>query len=163
MLITKDGNVVTLINVFETKPEKQQELIDAWIRFTEEVKEEPGFIGAALHKSTDGARVINYAHWRSEADFGSFLNKHGEQFAQLGRYATRMDPTPTKWSISMNGQTVDWLKQLRYQDVRTTLLSGPLLDQVALLGMLLQIIRLGYTLHSLETSKAIGCEEAPEQ
>ena len=85
MLITKEGNVVTLINVFETKPEQQQELIDAWISFTEEVKEEPGFIGAALHKSTDGARVINYAHWRSESDFGSFLNKYGEQFAQLGR------------------------------------------------------------------------------
>ena len=92
MLISKEGNVVTLINVFETMPEQQQELIDAWIRFTEEVKEEPGFIGAALHKSTDGARVINYAHWRSETDFGSFLNKHGEQFAQLGGHATRMDP-----------------------------------------------------------------------
>jgi heme-degrading monooxygenase HmoA len=90
MLITKEANVVTLINVFETNSEQQ--LIDAWIRFTEEVKEEPGFIGAALHKSTDGARVINYAHWRSESDFGSFLNKYGEQFAQLGRYATRMDP-----------------------------------------------------------------------
>ncbi len=85
MLITREGNLVTLINVFETKPEQQQELIDAWIRFTEEVKDEPGFIGAALHRSTDGARVINYAHWRSEADFGSFLNKHGEQFAQLGQ------------------------------------------------------------------------------
>ena len=92
MLITREGNLVTLINVFETKPERQQELIDAWIRFTEEVKDEPGFIGAALHRSTDGARVINYAHWRSEADFGSFLNKHGEQFAQLGQHASRVDP-----------------------------------------------------------------------
>ena len=49
-------------------------------------------IGIALHRSTDGTRVINYAQWRSEADFGSFLNKHGEQFAQLSRYATRVDP-----------------------------------------------------------------------
>jgi heme-degrading monooxygenase HmoA len=92
MLITKEGKLVTLINVFDTKPEQQQELIDTWIHFTEEVKEEPGFIGTALHKSTDGTRVINYAHWRSEADFSSFVNKHGEQFAQLGRHATRMDP-----------------------------------------------------------------------
>jgi len=111
MLITREGNLVTLINVFETKPEQQQELIDAWIRFTEEVKDEPGFIGAALHRSTDGARVVNYAHWRSEADFGSFLNKHGEQFAQLGQHASRVDPTPTKWSISMSGRQliVCWL------------------------------------------------------
>src|SRR6266487_4841797 len=40
MLITREGNLVTLINIFETKPEQQQELIDAWIRFTEEVKDE---------------------------------------------------------------------------------------------------------------------------
>jgi hypothetical protein len=30
------------INVFETKPEQQQALIDQWIRFTESVKDEPG-------------------------------------------------------------------------------------------------------------------------
>ena len=92
MLITKEGNLVTVINVFETTPEQQQELIDAWIRFAEEVKEEPGFIAAALHKSTDGIRVINYAHWRSEADFGRFLNKADGQFEQWGWHATRVDP-----------------------------------------------------------------------
>src|SRR5260370_33057167 len=81
MLITREGNLVTLINVFETKPEQQQELIDAWIRSTEEAKDEPGFIAAALHRSTDGGRVINYANWRSEAAFGSFLYTLGAQFA----------------------------------------------------------------------------------
>src|SRR5260370_42318708 len=84
MLITREGNLVTLINVFETKPERQQELIDEWIRFTEEAKDEPGFIGAALHRNTDGARVINYTHWRHQSDFGYFLNNHDEQFKQLG-------------------------------------------------------------------------------
>lgn len=95
MLITKEGNLLTVINVFETTPEQQQELIDAWIRFAEEVKEEPGFIAAALHKSTDGTRVINYAHWRSEADFGRFMNKADGQFERVegpARHATRVDP-----------------------------------------------------------------------
>ena len=93
MLITKQGNLLTVINVFETTLKPQQKLIDAWIRFAEEeVKREPGFIAAALHKSTDGTRVINYAHWRSEADFGRFLNKASGQFARLGWHATRVDP-----------------------------------------------------------------------
>jgi heme-degrading monooxygenase HmoA len=94
MLITKEANLLTVINVFETTPEQQQELIDAWIRFAEEeVKQEPGFIAAALHKSTDGTRVINYAHWRSEADFGRFQNKGRGQFAWWGwGHATRVDP-----------------------------------------------------------------------
>jgi heme-degrading monooxygenase HmoA len=92
MLISQEGNLVTLINVFDTKPEQQQALIEQWSRFTEEVKDEPGFIGTALHRSTDGTRVINYAQWRSNADFDNFLKRHGADFAQFGQNASRIDP-----------------------------------------------------------------------
>jgi len=92
MLISQAGDRVTLINAFDTTPEQQQALIDQWIRFTEAVKDEPGFMGAALHKSTDGTRVMNYAHWRSQADFDNFLKRHGANFAQFGQYASRIDP-----------------------------------------------------------------------
>ena len=92
MLVSREGNLVTLINVFETKPEQQQALIDQWIRFTEEVKVEPGMIGAALHRSTDGTRVVNYAQWRSGADWDSFLKKYREQFATFGPLSERIDP-----------------------------------------------------------------------
>lgn len=92
MRISLEGNVCTLINVFETTPEQQQALIDAWIRFTEEIKDEPGFVGAALHKSADGVRVVNYAHWRSQADFDAFVQRHGREFEQLGQNAIRLDP-----------------------------------------------------------------------
>ncbi len=82
MLVSQEGNLVTLINVFETKPEQQPALIDQWIRFTEE----------ALHRSKDGTRVVNYAQWRSDADFDSFLKRHGADFAQFGQNASRIDP-----------------------------------------------------------------------
>src|SRR5690242_17410224 len=68
MHITQEGDLLTLINVFETTPEQQQALFEQWIRFTEEVKKEPGYLATALHRSKDGTRVINYAHWRSQAD-----------------------------------------------------------------------------------------------
>jgi heme-degrading monooxygenase HmoA len=92
MRISRESNLVTVINVFETKPEQQQELIDQWIRLAEEVKREPGFIGAALHRSADGTRVINYAQWRSEADYSSFVKKYSEQFATHLQFASRVDP-----------------------------------------------------------------------
>lgn len=92
MRISREGNLVTLINVFETKPEQQQELIDLWIRLAEEVKKEPGFIGAALHRSIDGTRVINYAQWRSEADYSRFVQKYSEQFTARLPLAERVDP-----------------------------------------------------------------------
>jgi quinol monooxygenase YgiN len=92
MRVSREGNLVTLINVFETQPELQQTLIEQWIRFAESVKEEPGFIGAALHRSTDGTRVINYAQWRSEADYSSFVRKYREQFTIRLPLACRVDP-----------------------------------------------------------------------
>jgi hypothetical protein len=46
--------------------------------------------------------------------------------------------------------------RIEQQAVSTTLLSGTLPDQAALHGVLLQIIRLGLTLLSLETSEAPG-------
>ena len=92
MHISREGDLVTLINVFETKPEQQQEVIDQWIRFVEAVTDEPGMIGAALHKSTDGTRMINYAQWRSQADFDTFLRRHGAEFAQFSQNASRIDP-----------------------------------------------------------------------
>ena len=92
MLISRENDLITLINVFDTTPEQQQALIDQWIRFTEEVRNEPGYVGTALHKSTDGTRVMNYAHWRSQADFDNFLKQHGAEFAEFGLHSLRMDP-----------------------------------------------------------------------
>ena len=53
--------------------------------------------------------------------------------------------------------------QIKQQEGGTTQLSGTLPDQAALHGILLQIIRLGLTLLSLETSEASGDEEAAER
>jgi len=92
MLITRENNFVTLINVFETTPEQQQALIDQSVRFTEVIRNEPGYVGTALHQSTGGTRVMNYAHWRSQADFDTFLGKHGAAFAQFTQNASRIDP-----------------------------------------------------------------------
>jgi len=92
MRVSRESHLVTVINVFETKPEQQQELIDQWIRFVEEVRGEPGLIGTALHRSTDGTRVVNYAQWRSKEDFESFAKKYREQMEARRPLAERVDP-----------------------------------------------------------------------
>ncbi|HEX8032399.1 MAG TPA: antibiotic biosynthesis monooxygenase family protein [Ktedonobacterales bacterium] len=92
MRISREGNLVTVINIFETKPEQQQELIDQWIRFVEEAKGESGMIGTALHRSTDGTRVVNYAQWKSEEDLERFVTKYREQMEARRTLAERVDP-----------------------------------------------------------------------
>ena len=52
--------------------------------------------------------------------------------------------------------------RIEQQETGTTLLSGTLPDQAALHGVLLQIVRLGLVLLSLETSEAPGGAEAAE-
>ena len=92
MRVSREGNLVTLINVFETKPEQQQVLLDQLSRFAESVvKEEPACIGAALHRSTDGTRVINYAQWRSQEDLDRFVKKYREQMGAFLLQASRAD------------------------------------------------------------------------
>lgn len=92
MHVSRGDSLVTLINVFETEPKQQQELIDQWIRFAESIKEEPGLMGAALHRSTDGTRIVNYAQWRSEADYSRFVKKYREQMEAHRPLAERVDP-----------------------------------------------------------------------
>jgi len=85
MLVSRESNLITLINVFETKPEQQQVLLDQLSCFAESVvKDEPACIGAALHRSTNGTRVVNYAQWRSQEDLDCFAKKYREHMqAQL--------------------------------------------------------------------------------
>jgi hypothetical protein len=52
--------------------------------------------------------------------------------------------------------------RIEQQDAGTTLLAGSLPDQAALQGVLLQIVRLGLPLLSLETSEAASREETAE-
>jgi hypothetical protein len=51
---------------------------------------------------------------------------------------------------------------IEQQETGTTLLAGRLVDQAALHGVLLQIVRLGLVLLSLETSEAPGGAKAAE-
>jgi len=92
MHISREGQQVTIINVFETRPEHQQELIEQWTDFADSVKGEPGMIGTSLHKSKDGTRVINYAQWRSEEDLNRFLTKYRTQMEVRRQLAQRVDP-----------------------------------------------------------------------
>lgn len=72
--ISKDNNVMTLINVFTVEPENQQKLVDLLVEATENtMKNIPGFVSANIHKSADGVRVVNYAQWRSREDFAAML------------------------------------------------------------------------------------------
>ncbi len=76
--ISKNANLVTLINNFIVEPENQQRLMDLWVEITEDVMcKMPGFISANFHMSLDGKHGANYAQWRS-AESGKNMRESGK-------------------------------------------------------------------------------------
>ena len=67
---SKNGGIVTLINVFTVEPANQQRLVDLLTRATDgSISHAPGFISSTLHRSIDGTKVTMYARWRSAEDY----------------------------------------------------------------------------------------------
>jgi quinol monooxygenase YgiN len=93
--ISKLDNVVTLINTFTVKPERQTELVRLLDEATAEVMIHlDGFVSANIHTSLDGTHVANYAQWRDEAAFRAMLTNERAKahMAKAGALADRFEP-----------------------------------------------------------------------
>lgn len=66
-MITADTGIVTQINVFTVPEGGQEALIDLLTEAAHACSAVPGWISASLHRSLDGARVVNYAQARDRA------------------------------------------------------------------------------------------------
>ena len=92
--IEKGRKVTTLVNVFTVSPDKQGELVELLIRATNDtMRHLQGFVSANIHGSLDGTKVINYAQWRSQADFEA-LQKNPKAQVHMKAAATlaKFDP-----------------------------------------------------------------------
>jgi quinol monooxygenase YgiN len=93
--ISKDNDVVTLINVFTVAPEHQQRLVEVLVNATQTVmRNRPGYVSANIHKSLDGTRVTNYAQWRSREAFEAmFANPQAvEHMQEAEQIAEKFEP-----------------------------------------------------------------------
>jgi quinol monooxygenase YgiN len=94
--VTAGTDQVTLVNVFDVDPARQDDLVAALDRATAEVFTSlPGFVSANLHASLDGKRVVNYAQWASAEAYQAALQRpdvlaHIREAAAL---ADGFDPT----------------------------------------------------------------------
>ncbi len=93
--ISEGREITTLINIFTVAPENQQRLMDVLVRATEEViSRQPGYVSANIHKSLDGAKVANYAQWRSREDFEAiFENPEVREHMKEAGDLAKVEPT----------------------------------------------------------------------
>ncbi len=79
--------MVTFINIFTVKPEKQQQALQNIRRvYKQVVCTQPGFISAELLQSNDGNRVTAIARWESQENVAAlrdnqeFKDLHNQEF-----------------------------------------------------------------------------------
>ena len=70
-----NGQVI-LINKFNVKPDKVEQILEDWGKDAINFKQQPGFISAQLHKGIGKSSVfINYAVWESLEHYKKAINK----------------------------------------------------------------------------------------
>jgi len=91
--ISKAHNLLTFINVFTVEPANQQQLIDLLTQATQIVKQQPGFVSSALHRSLDGTKVTMYAQWESIDHYNAMRgNPATAPFLQQAMQIATFDP-----------------------------------------------------------------------
>jgi heme-degrading monooxygenase HmoA len=94
-VIDASAPLVTLINVFTVDPSRQEELVAALTKSTQDTFTGiPGFVSANFHASHDGTRVVNYAQWESEEDFVNMQQRPEikEHIAEILTIAEKAEP-----------------------------------------------------------------------
>ncbi|MEV0171126.1 antibiotic biosynthesis monooxygenase family protein [Streptomyces sp. NPDC050803] len=92
-VIRASDNLVTVINVFDVEPAKQEELVAVLNEGLDKVfRHRPGFVSAHILAAKDGSRVVNYAQWRGPDDVQASLadpaaQEYMQRTAALGRPA----------------------------------------------------------------------------
>mgnify|MGYP001488445176 CR=1 FL=1 len=73
--ISEHRPIVTVIEVFTVRPERQQALIDVeTAAITHMMRLQPGYISVSLHRSFDGTKVTSYVQWQDRESFVAMLS-----------------------------------------------------------------------------------------
>ncbi|WP_328870935.1 antibiotic biosynthesis monooxygenase [Streptomyces sp. NBC_00287] len=97
--IRANDNLVTVINVFEVEPGKQDELVALLGEGLDKFfRHRPGFVSAHILAAKDGGRVVNYAQWTGpDAVQATLADPVAQEYAQ--RAAGLGKPAPGMYSV----------------------------------------------------------------
>jgi heme-degrading monooxygenase HmoA len=89
--ITTAASPITLINAFSTSPDRQQQLVDTWIKNAPDAEVFSGFQAAALHRSKNGMSVVNLAQWESQEAWMTMAKALADKFKEKNPFG-QADP-----------------------------------------------------------------------
>ncbi len=93
--IQQGNGIVTQITTVEVDPDKQDEVLKLMSERARFMSRQPGFVSISLHRSRDGAHVVNYVQWRDRKSLEAA--HHSPEFCrkwpELGKIAGEIDPS----------------------------------------------------------------------
>lgn len=99
-VIDQYRSLLTVLIVFDVTPDQVDEHIANIKEFLlGTVKSQPGFVSANLHISTDRKRIVNYAQWRTEADYENFLAN--EEVQAKAKEVLKVEPKTTLMKVAL--------------------------------------------------------------
>jgi len=92
--IHQDDGIITQITTVAVDPDKQDEVLHLMTERAKFMAKQPGFVSISLHRSEDGAHVVNYIQWSDRqtlkaAHRSPEFRRKWPQFAQI---AEKIDP-----------------------------------------------------------------------
>lgn len=92
--ILQNNGVVTQITTVAVNPDKQDEVLHLMSERAKFMATQPGFVSISLHRSEDGAHVVNYIQWsdRAKLKAAHHAPEFRRKWPQFGKIAEEIDP-----------------------------------------------------------------------
>jgi quinol monooxygenase YgiN len=102
--ITSGAEYATFINTFRCQASNQEEVVRINVDIIDQVASTfPGFISAAVHRSTDGTPFFNYLQWESAEHLAAI--QRSPEFQAIGRrFAGLIEFEPHQCEVVYVGQ-----------------------------------------------------------
>lgn len=93
--IQQGNGIVTQITSVKVDPENQEEVLALMSERAQFMSTQPGFVSISLHRSRDGAHVVNYVQWRDRRSLEAAHNspEFRKKWPEFGRIAEEIEPS----------------------------------------------------------------------
>jgi len=92
-IASRDG-IVTQITTVTVAPDKQDEALRVMKERAQFMSTQPGFVSISLHRSEDGAEIVNYVQWKSreQLEAAHHAPEFRDRWPEFGKLVREAEP-----------------------------------------------------------------------
>jgi len=92
--IAVDNGVVTQITTVSVPPDKQDDVLRLMKERARFMAKQPGFVSISLHRSKDGAHIVNYIQWqnREQLEAAHHSPEFRDAWPEFGKLVEDVEP-----------------------------------------------------------------------